>query len=189
MQALSHKREKHHQRPPGSKKQPAEKRRSAFSAATQGGKQCPSIPGDTTDKILRGSGKYDLELPARAHTARRGVLPGRSDRLGGPALQLVPIGDQRDEAVVAIARTMPRTSSANRGRAASAVANTSAWLTSSVSLPVAVLVIRLNPRTRIAIWRAATTSGTVDMPTASVPIVRRNLSSAAVSKLGPATIV
>src|SRR5450755_3531791 len=73
---------------------------------------------------------------------------------------------------------MPRTSSANRGRAASAVASTPVWLTSSVSLPVAGLVIKLNPRTRIAIWRAATTSGTVDMPTASVPIVRRNLSSA-----------
>ena len=40
----------------------------------------------------------------------------------------------------------------------------------------------------IFICRATITSGIVDIPTASAPIMRRNLYSAGVSRLGPVTL-
>ena len=49
------------------------------------------------------------------------------------------------------------------------------------------LLITEIPRTRRPACTAAMTSGTVDMPTASAPIRRRNRVSAGVSRLGPLT--
>jgi hypothetical protein len=44
-----------------------------------------------------------------------------------------------------------------------------------------------HPSTRIPQCTATIASGTVDMPTASAPIIRRNRYSARVSKFGPNT--
>ena len=43
------------------------------------------------------------------------------------------------------------------------------------------------PRTFMPAWTATKTSGTVDIPTTSAPIARRNRYSARVSRLGPTT--
>src|SRR6266545_3593138 len=48
-------------------------------------------------------------------------------------------------------------------------ARTSSWARASPVIPAAGLVIEENPRHRIPRARAATTSGTVDIPTASAP--------------------
>ena len=44
-----------------------------------------------------------------------------------------------------------------------------------------MFVMHEMPRTRTPMWRAAITSGTVDIPTASAPIARAILISAGVS--------
>lgn len=44
-----------------------------------------------------------------------------------------------------------------------------------------------SPKTRIPAWTATITSGTVDMPTTSAPIARKNRYSARVSRFGPVT--
>ena len=44
-----------------------------------------------------------------------------------------------------------------------------------------MLVMQESPTTRTPMWRAAITSGTVDMPTASAPSVRHMRISAGVS--------
>ena len=43
------------------------------------------------------------------------------------------------------------------------------------------------PSTRMPAWTATITSGTVDMPTTSAPMVRRKRYSARVSRFGPVT--
>ena len=62
-----------------------------------------------------------------------------------------------------------------------AVAITSAWSSGCGSTPAAMLVMHEIPSTFRPMWRATIASGTVDMPTASAPIVRRNRISAGVS--------
>ncbi len=52
--------------------------------------------------------------------------------------------------------------------------------------PVAALVIADSPSTARPAWRAAITSSTVDMPTASAPAARSQRRSAEVSSDGPA---
>ena len=59
-----------------------------------------------------------------------------------------------------------------RGRAR-AVSITSAWSSGCGSTPAAMLVMHEMPSTSIPMCRATIASGTVDMPTASAPIVRR----------------
>src|SRR5712692_8799286 len=118
-----------------------------------------------------------MEVPSRPVDEPRGILSHDTDRLAGSTLQLeLDHGHHQEARSVGIPRTIPRTSAANFGRTTSATANTSACLISSVSPPVAELVIKLKPNTRMLICRATTTSGTVDMPTASAPSAwsRRN---------------
>ena len=69
----------------------------------------------------------------------------------------------------------------NSPRTRWAVSITSWWSSGAGSTPAAMLVMHEMPSTSMPMWRATIASGTVDMPTASAPIVRRNLISAGVS--------
>ena len=62
-----------------------------------------------------------------------------------------------------------------------AVSITSAWSSGCGSTPAAMLVMHEIPSTSIPMWRAAIASGTVDIPTASAPIVLKYRISAGVS--------
>ena len=52
-------------------------------------------------------------------------------------------------------------------------------------MPAAIFGIHETPKTFIPACTAATTSGTVDIPTASAPATLKNLISAGVSNIGP----
>src|SRR5690242_15502961 len=61
------------------------------------------------------------------------------------------------------------------------VAKTSSAVSGAPVMPAAMLVTQEMPRTRMLLWRAARTSGTVDMPTRSAPSERKAWISAGVS--------
>ena len=63
----------------------------------------------------------------------------------------------------------------------SPISSTSGGRASGLRTPAAMLVMQESPSTRMPMWRAAITSGTVDMPTASAPSVRNARISAGVS--------
>ena len=61
----------------------------------------------------------------------------------------------------------------NSPRTRRAVSITSSWCSGCGRTPAAMLVMHEMPSTSMPMWRAAIASATVDMPTASAPMVRR----------------
>ena len=80
---------------------------------------------------------------------------------------------------------MPFNRAMNVPRTRVAVSSTSSWFNGWDSIPAAMFVMHEIPSTSTPMWRATMASGTVDMPTASAPMVLRYRTSAGVSYRGP----
>ena len=92
---------------------------------------------------------------------------------------------RRGAASCASASQKRSTSRARSPAAAAAYRSVCSCESASPPMPSARFVIAETAATRRPQWRARITSGTVDMPTASAPSVRKARISAGVSKLGP----
>src|SRR5699024_2839160 len=119
---------------------------------------------------------------ALVHPGRPG--PQRRADTGGTEMQghrpSVPPGQAR-----ATAGSTARRASVSPAAPAEPAARTSAWSSGSPVTPAARLVTREAASTSSPSPRAATTSGTVDIPTRSAPSVRSMRISAGVSYWGP----
>src|SRR5437899_1036576 len=137
---------------------------------------------------------------ARARAQGRADLEAREGCYGTPPRLPRPLGQvaqsRRAAAAGAGVRGRPHASRAaspmtrpsTSSRPAftfSATSSTSRWSSFFLSTPAAMLVMQDRPSTRMPMCRAAMTSGTVDMPTASAPMARAILISAGVSYDGP----
>src|SRR4029077_8102522 len=99
-------------------------------------------------------------------------------RLGGLGILARVLGGHKQVIVLTHARASEifgitaRSSAMNCDLMRAAVSRTSSWFNGASVVPAAMLVTQEIPRTRIPLWRAAMTSGTVHMPTRSAPISR-----------------
>ena len=118
-------------------------------------------------------------MPATSHSIssaleRRAVALAADDLLG-------------EEASCRSLPTKPSSSRARSPAARWASVRVCSWLSGTSDSPSARLEMAETAATRIPAWRARIVSWTVDMPTASAPMVRKARISAGVSKLGPLT--
>ena len=100
------------------------------------------------------------------------------------SLPFRPAGNRRAQRMALIVLLMSRLSLGSASAATFSIISMFAGLRASGRHSS---VMQLIPSTRSPACAATITSGTVDMPTASAPIVLRNRYSALVSRLGPAT--
>src|SRR5258707_4386475 len=114
-------------------------------------------------------------------SAGRGAKGGANPKIGIGRVGIVARLFGRADQMVVLAHAMAseilgitaRSSPMNCGLMRAAISSTSSWFSGASVVPAAMLVTQEIPRTRISLWRAAMTSGTVDMPTRSAPMVRK----------------
>ena len=108
---------------------------------------------------------------ARAGAPRRASAPAR-ERRARRARRAARRAALHAGLAAALRRSGARTSSSAGLHPLADLEHLAGGRASASSTPAAMLVMQERPSTRMPMWRAAITSGTVDMPTASAPSVR-----------------
>src|SRR5690606_5751937 len=138
--------------------------------ALEGALEDPLLASEREDLLFEFSGR--CRILGISHGIHRSAMR--------PLLFLVDASSSRPLSTRA-------TSAVSTGSAERAMRTISSMLVGASASGRHMSVMVLTPSTRMPMWRATITSGTVLMPTASTPIERSIRYSARVSRLGPAT--
>src|SRR5262249_4667985 len=139
---------------------------------------------EAVSRALDVSAGDDRAVPAAqggAHVEAGGGGVGARPRAPGQPRQGPQVGWLGAHGRRATSRMMRLSTSISPAFTRSPTSRTSLWSSFFLRTPAAMFVMQDRPRTRRPMWRAATTSGTGDMPPAAAPTPRAMRISAGVS--------